>query len=252
MGDESDGYRHALWNALMDARLSNHVVYLFATAHEAKSEAELNILADDGYYEYEHKEMDLHNNKIGRDLIKSYEVWPFMSDKKVKNRVNGKLTNSSSGIIWLHNQIKSLQKAWISMKIKIIILFGIAVLLVASLLIYNLSIINDIGTVDYIEKEEINDSENLNWINNIFEQGVHLKVSEGNIILYYNEHINKNLYNKTQIEIEKNNNQLIINIINSFADYDSEVTNSIIAKIDINYLPTEIIVKVDGEIRNIE
>lgn len=102
LGDESDGYRHAIWNALMKARIGNTLARSFATAHEDKTQDELNELANDGYYEYEHKVMDLHNNEEGRDCVEWYEAYPFLSDSTIKSRVTAKLTNTSSGIIWLH------------------------------------------------------------------------------------------------------------------------------------------------------
>lgn len=103
LGDKSDGFRHALWNALMDARLAEHLAYLFATAHESKSSAELNKVADDGYYEYQHREMDLHNNAEGRESVQPYEVGPLISDSTIISRIKSKLTNRANDIIWLHN-----------------------------------------------------------------------------------------------------------------------------------------------------
>lgn len=47
--------------------------------------------------------MDLHNNSIGRDVIKWYDTILNVSDKKLKKRVKGKLTNNKkTGIYWLH------------------------------------------------------------------------------------------------------------------------------------------------------
>ncbi|EOD00806.1 DUF6973 domain-containing protein [Caldisalinibacter kiritimatiensis] len=103
LGDKTDGYRHAMWNALMDARLDEHIAEAFSTAHEEKSEEELNQKAADGYYEYEHREMDLHNNAEGLECVSWYEIWPVLSDDTIKDRVSEKLTNKSSDIIWLHD-----------------------------------------------------------------------------------------------------------------------------------------------------
>jgi hypothetical protein len=105
LGDESDGYRHAVWNALMSKNISKLWAGMYATAHEDVSQEQLNAIQNDGYYGYQHKEMDLHNNEIGRSLINWYEdgaiYWP--SDSTIKTRVSNKLTNTDSGIIWLHN-----------------------------------------------------------------------------------------------------------------------------------------------------
>lgn len=102
LGDKSDGYRHAIWNALMTRDISGMWAELYATAHEDKSQEELQQKDLDGYYKYQHKEMDLHNNQVGRDQVAWYEIWPFLSDDTIKSRISVKLTNRSSDIIWLH------------------------------------------------------------------------------------------------------------------------------------------------------
>ena len=42
---------------------------MYATAHEDVSQEKLNAIQDDGYYGNQQKEMDMHNNEIGRSLI---------------------------------------------------------------------------------------------------------------------------------------------------------------------------------------
>lgn len=103
LGDKSDGYRHGVWNALMTRDISRSWAKAYATAHEDKSQSQLNKKASDGWYEYQHRDMDLHNNQIGRDQIASYEFGFNCSDSTIKSRISAKLTNSSSGIKWLHN-----------------------------------------------------------------------------------------------------------------------------------------------------
>lgn len=49
-----------------------------------------------------HREMDLHNNKIGRDLVGTWEFSFNLSDSTLKKRISSKLTNNNGGIIWLH------------------------------------------------------------------------------------------------------------------------------------------------------
>jgi hypothetical protein len=103
LGDKSDGYRHGVWNALMTRDISRAWADAYATAHEDRSQQELNRKAADGYYEYQHKSMDLHNNQVGRDQIAWYEFFFNCSDSTVKSRISAKLTNKSADIIWLHN-----------------------------------------------------------------------------------------------------------------------------------------------------
>lgn len=103
LGDKSDGYRHGIWNALMTRDISRSWAFAYATAHEDKSQAELQKKAADGYYEYQHRDMDLHNNQVGRDQIAWYEFSFNCGDSTVKSRISAKLTNKSADIIWLHN-----------------------------------------------------------------------------------------------------------------------------------------------------
>lgn len=102
LGDKSDGYRHGMWNALMTRDIDRSWASTYATAHEDKTQEQLNKKAVDGYYEYQHRNMDLHNNQIGRDQVAWYEVWPFLTDSTLKNRISAKLTNNSNDITWLH------------------------------------------------------------------------------------------------------------------------------------------------------
>lgn len=82
IGDQSDAYRHAVWNALMAKYIaaSSSPEYgisraqAFATAHEDIPDSQLsqpsyNSFGQlDGYTYYSHKEMDLLNNQKGRDI----------------------------------------------------------------------------------------------------------------------------------------------------------------------------------------
>lgn len=103
LGDKSDGYRHACWNALMTRDINKIWAKAYATAHEDKSKEELAKKASDGYKESQHRKMDLHNNEVGRNCVKWYDIWPICSDKELKKRVSNKLTNNKNiGIYWLH------------------------------------------------------------------------------------------------------------------------------------------------------
>lgn len=105
LGDKSDAFRHATWNALMTRDISRQWAKLYATAHESgKSSADLEKKAGDGYKEKYHKAMDLHNNMIGRETIKWYDTAINVNDKKLKERVSKKLTNNKkTGAYWLHS-----------------------------------------------------------------------------------------------------------------------------------------------------
>ncbi len=103
LGDRSDGYRHAIWNALMTRDINRAWADGYATAHEDKTWAELNTRDTDGYFKYQHRTMDLNNNRVGRDVIAWYEFFFNCSDATVQNRISAKLINTSGNIIWLHN-----------------------------------------------------------------------------------------------------------------------------------------------------
>lgn len=105
MGDASDGYRHAVWNALMTRDITRFWAKAYSTAHESgKSNKELEKKASDGYKEKLHRSMDLHNNEIGRNIINWYDTKINVSDNQLKKRVVKKMTNKKkTGIYWLHN-----------------------------------------------------------------------------------------------------------------------------------------------------
>lgn len=104
LGDKSDAYRHGSWNALMTRDISRAWAKSYATAHEDKTDAELVGKESDGYKKTAHRDMDLHNNEIGRDCVKWYEISLNCSDSTVKERVSKKLTNNkNTGLYWLHS-----------------------------------------------------------------------------------------------------------------------------------------------------
>ncbi len=104
VGDESDGYRHAIWNALMTRNINNRgIAEWFATAHEEIPDSQLGEKEIDGYYKCTHRNMDLHNNAVGRSIVSWNETVLNLSDSTLKSRVVKKLTNSmGTGIYWLH------------------------------------------------------------------------------------------------------------------------------------------------------
>ncbi len=100
LGDLSDAFHHAIWNALMSRYISEAWAYLYATAHEDKSEEELNQKATDGYYEWQHRDMDLYNNQQGRDVWYWYDSILYTFDSDLVDRVLTKLNNGE--LTWLH------------------------------------------------------------------------------------------------------------------------------------------------------
>jgi len=104
-GDKSDAYRHGIWNALITRASNRGVAKLFTTAYEDISEEEGQIVTGDGFTKNEHRQMDLHNNEIGRDQIKWYHCRLTCSNKKVKKLISNKLTNNrKTGLYWLHEK----------------------------------------------------------------------------------------------------------------------------------------------------
>ena len=65
LGDKSDAFRHGIWNAEMTVLIGKEKAELFATAHEDK---DVTGNESDGYSKSAHREMDLHNNEIGRSI----------------------------------------------------------------------------------------------------------------------------------------------------------------------------------------
>ena len=98
LGDNTDAFRHAYWNALMTARINKGWAAAYATAHEDRNTSGNE---SDGYSKVAHKKMDLHNNKKGRNLVKWNDL--FTKDEVFAQRVQGIMTNNAStGLYWLH------------------------------------------------------------------------------------------------------------------------------------------------------
>ena len=77
--------------------------------HEAVSKDALERIYEYGFSGYQHMDMDLHNNAIGRNVVHIGETVAYpayhrsiVSDDALIGRINLKMTNTSSGIIWLH------------------------------------------------------------------------------------------------------------------------------------------------------
>ena len=69
---------------------------LFATAHEDK---DTTGTESDGYLKIEHKNMDLHNNAVGRTIGSSHMD---ASESELSDIVYANIYQEHSDFIWLH------------------------------------------------------------------------------------------------------------------------------------------------------
>lgn len=97
LGDRSDAFRHGLWNAEMTVLIGKDKAELFATAHEDK---DVTGIESDGYPKTSHRDMDLHNNEIGRKIG---EENSGTSEEKMGNIVYNEVFSESTQFIWLHD-----------------------------------------------------------------------------------------------------------------------------------------------------
>ena len=86
--DESDAFRHAVWSALMTRDIGEILAEEFATNHEINSD-----------------EMDLHNNKIGREIAKDLLERGIRDDLSyikeiLKNKERLKITDKTGEWSW--------------------------------------------------------------------------------------------------------------------------------------------------------
>ncbi|MBE5934642.1 MAG: hypothetical protein E7262_02475 [Lachnospiraceae bacterium] len=105
LGDKTDAFRHSMWNCLMTREIGKKYAEKFATAHESgKTQEDLQVIASDGFPEYMHYEMDLHNNEVGRNTIGEDEDIKTYDDAYLANRIVERMTNNKAAgdIYWLH------------------------------------------------------------------------------------------------------------------------------------------------------
>ena len=69
---------------------------LFATAHEDK---DVSGTESDGFLKTEHKNMDLHNNEVGRILAMQN---PGLTEDALANLIYSEVNKENSSFIWLH------------------------------------------------------------------------------------------------------------------------------------------------------
>lgn len=96
LGDKSDAFRHGIWNAKMTILIGAEKAELFATAHEDK---DTTGMESDGYSKVEHKNMDLHNNAVGRQIGITNSS---LSDNELGNIIYNNIYQEQSDFIWLH------------------------------------------------------------------------------------------------------------------------------------------------------
>lgn len=97
LGDRSDAFRHGIWNAEMTIMIGKEKAELFATAHEDK---DVTGNESDGYSKSAHKEMDLHNNEIGRNIGQNNLN---ASEDEMANIIYETIYSENSPFIWLHD-----------------------------------------------------------------------------------------------------------------------------------------------------
>lgn len=96
LGDRSDAFRHGIWNAEMTVLIGKEKAELFATAHEDK---DIEGIEADGYSKAEHKEMDLHNNEVGRNIG---EANSSASEDEMSDIIYQEIYSPDTLFVWLH------------------------------------------------------------------------------------------------------------------------------------------------------
>lgn len=96
MGDRSDAFRHGIWNAEMTILIGKEKAELFATAHEDKDTTGNET---DGFTKEEHKNMDLHNNEVGRNIG---EENPDATENEMADIIYSDIYQQDTEFIWLH------------------------------------------------------------------------------------------------------------------------------------------------------
>ena len=96
LGDKSDAFRHGIWNAEMTILIGIEKAELFATAHEEK---DISGNETDGFTKMAHKEMDLHNNEIGRQIGQKNEN---LNESEMSDLIYQEVNKANSNFIWLH------------------------------------------------------------------------------------------------------------------------------------------------------
>lgn len=96
LGDKSDAFRHGLWNAEMTVLIGKDKAELFATAHEDK---DVTGNESDGYPKTAHRDMDLHNNEVGRAIGEQNKD---VSEDEMANIIYQDIFSGTTQFVWLH------------------------------------------------------------------------------------------------------------------------------------------------------
>lgn len=96
LGDRSDAFRHGIWNAEMTVLIGKEKAELFATAHEDK---DVTGNESDGYPKEAHRDMDLHNNEVGRAIG---ETNSGSSEDEMADIIYQDICSAETQFVWLH------------------------------------------------------------------------------------------------------------------------------------------------------
>lgn len=96
LGGRSDAFRHGIWNAEMTVLIGKEKAELFATAHEDK---DVTGKESDGYPKTAHRDMDLHNNEVGRTIGEQNED---VSEDEMANIIYQDIYSGTTQFVWLH------------------------------------------------------------------------------------------------------------------------------------------------------
>lgn len=96
LGDRSDAFRHGIWNAEMTVLIGREKAELFASAHEDK---DVTGNESDGYPKTAHRDMDLHNNEVGRSIG---EKNSGVSEDEMASTIYQDIYSAETQFIWLH------------------------------------------------------------------------------------------------------------------------------------------------------
>ena len=96
LGDRSDAFRHGIWNAEMSILIGSKKAELFATAHEDK---DVTGVESDGYPKTAHRDMDLHNNEVGRNIGGENKN---ASEIEMAEVIYLEIYSETTQFIWLH------------------------------------------------------------------------------------------------------------------------------------------------------
>jgi len=96
LGDRSDAFRHGIWNAEITVLIGREKAELFATAHEDK---DVTGNEPDGYSKVAHRDMDLHNNEVGRNIGENNIV---VSENEMADIIYQEIQSPITQFIWLH------------------------------------------------------------------------------------------------------------------------------------------------------